>query len=112
MYYTCGDVAAQAMADYLDNDKVGVAPPAVAGPPSEGWLPFSAAGPGPTLTSSFKKKRKNRKRRTGGDDSRRRCFNCGNSGHLSADCVMPAGNTACYVCGMEGHKSKECPSAM
>ena len=108
MYYTCGDSAAQAMADYLDGDKSGPAPASVTGPPSDGWQAFSAAGPGPTITCSYKKKRKNRNRK-GGDDSRRRCFNCGAAGHLSADCPMPAGNTACYVCGMDGHKSKDCP---
>ena len=34
----------------------------------------------------------------------RKCFNCGKPGHLSADCPMPQGNTACYECGQPGHK--------
>jgi hypothetical protein len=28
-----------------------------------------------------------------------RCFNCGKVGHMSADCIKPAGNKACYNCG-------------
>jgi len=40
----------------------------------------------------------------------RRCFNCGQVGHLSADCDLPPGNTACYNCGQQGHKSSECPN--
>ena len=46
------------------------------------------------------------KRRGGG----RRCFNCGTPGHLSADCTVPAGNTACYTCGEQDHKSNACPN--
>ena len=48
-------------------------------------------------------------RRKGGIGSKR-CFNCGQGGHLSADCTVPPGNTACYNCGAEGHKSNACPS--
>ena len=40
----------------------------------------------------------------------RRCFNCGQTGHLSRDCTLPPGNTACYKCGKDGHKSNECPN--
>lgn len=40
----------------------------------------------------------------------RRCFNCGQTGHLSRDCSLPPGNTACYKCGKDGHKSNECPN--
>ena len=38
------------------------------------------------------------------------CHICGQVGHLSADCDLPAGNTACYNCGQQGHKSSECPN--
>ena len=47
-----------------------------------------------------------------------RCFNCGQSGHLSAVCPKPAvdaasagGRKACYVCGSDAHLSRNCPSA-
>jgi cellular nucleic acid-binding protein len=40
---------------------------------------------------------KKKSRRNGGLASKR-CFNCGQNGHLSADCPVPAGNTACYLC--------------
>lgn len=50
------------------------------------------------------------KRGGGGSLAGKRCFNCGKNGHLSADCTIPAGNTACYTCGGQGHKSNACPS--
>lgn len=49
-------------------------------------------------------------RRKTGSLAGKRCFNCGQNGHLSADCGVPAGNTACYGCGQQGHKSNECPN--
>ena len=44
-------------------------------------------------------------------DNRRRCFNCGEAGHQTKECALPAGNTNCYGCGQSGHKASECPSA-
>ena len=49
-------------------------------------------------------------RRKKGGVAGRRCFNCGKTGHLSADCDLPAGNMACYNCGEIGHKSADCPN--
>ena len=43
-------------------------------------------------------------------NTNRRCFNCGQPGHLSRDCSLPPGNTACYKCGLDGHKSADCPN--
>ena len=47
-----------------------------------------------------------------------RCFNCGGTGHLSAECPMPraqpainGARKACYVCGSDAHLSRNCPKA-
>ena len=47
-----------------------------------------------------------------------RCFNCGESGHRSAECPKPVadaassgGRKACYVCGSDAHLSRNCPNA-
>ena len=40
-----------------------------------------------------------------------RCFNCGKTGHVSAECSQPQGSTACFHCGKEGHLSRACPTA-
>ena len=38
----------------------------------------------------------------------KRCYNCGNEGHLSTECPKPKGKS-CYNCGNEGHLIAECP---
>ena len=41
-----------------------------------------------------------------------RCFNCGQTGHISAACTAKRkGNTGCHICGEEGHVSRYCPKA-
>ena len=40
-----------------------------------------------------------------------KCFNCGETGHRSAECPKPAGLTSCHLCGAEDHLSKACPKA-
>jgi hypothetical protein len=46
----------------------------------------------------------------------RDCFNCGQPGHISADCTEEkkprggGGGGACYECGEDGHQSRDCPS--
>mmetsp|Transcript_16715 Transcript_16715/g.28511 ORF Transcript_16715/g.28511 Transcript_16715/m.28511 type:complete len:135 (+) Transcript_16715:140-544(+) len=73
---------------------------------NETQLASGGGGGGGCSENGGGKKKSNRK---GGLDSKR-CFNCGQNGHLSEDCVVPVGNTACYICKQEGHKSSDCPS--
>lgn len=42
-----------------------------------------------------------------------KCFNCGESGHLSRGCLRPRKNAqvTCYVCQQEGHFARDCPNA-
>jgi cellular nucleic acid-binding protein len=44
-----------------------------------------------------------------GSGFRPKCFNCGDVGHMSAECSKPAMKMACYNCGENGHLSRECP---
>ncbi|KAF9992867.1 hypothetical protein BGZ80_008380 [Entomortierella chlamydospora] len=38
-----------------------------------------------------------------------KCYNCGNSGHISRDCTEERKEKACYKCGEAGHISRDCP---
>lgn len=38
----------------------------------------------------------------------RRCFNCNESGHMSAKCPLPQKKPRCTKCGKVGHLEKEC----
>ena len=37
-----------------------------------------------------------------------KCFNCGNSGHLSRDCPSQKNGPKCFRCNQFGHKSQDC----
>lgn len=41
----------------------------------------------------------------------RRCYNCGNNGHISRDCTETgsADSKRCYNCQGSGHISRDCP---
>lgn len=69
--------------------------------------PAAAEGYAPKAAGDKPRRRPNGGSRGVGS---KRCFNCGQNGHLSADCGVAAGNTACYSCGQNGHKSVDCPS--
>ena len=44
------------------------------------------------------------------DKKSKRCFNCGEFGHLSNKCTKPKRERdACFKCGKVGHRLKECP---
>jgi cellular nucleic acid-binding protein len=47
-------------------------------------------------------------------DSARRCYNCGEIGHYSSQCMKPPGDkkNPCYLCGVLGHLAARCPGAM
>ncbi|KAL6841660.1 hypothetical protein ACP4OV_028599 [Aristida adscensionis] len=36
------------------------------------------------------------------------CFNCGEEGHLAANCTMEKRKKPCFVCGLFGHNAKQC----
>ncbi|KAI2807078.1 hypothetical protein BLOT_009040 [Blomia tropicalis] len=37
-----------------------------------------------------------------------RCYNCQQEGHISRDCTNPTAAKSCYNCGAEGHISRDC----
>ncbi|KAN0059782.1 hypothetical protein ACQY0O_008356 [Thecaphora frezii] len=39
------------------------------------------------------------------------CYNCGQQGHVSAQCGMEAQPKTCYRCNETGHISRECPNS-
>ncbi|CAL9072787.1 unnamed protein product [Musa textilis] len=36
------------------------------------------------------------------------CFNCGEEGHIAANCTMEKRQKPCFYCGLFGHNSKQC----
>ncbi|XP_062182747.1 uncharacterized protein LOC133886869 [Phragmites australis] len=36
------------------------------------------------------------------------CFNCGEEGHVAANCQMEKRKKPCFVCGLFGHNAKQC----
>ncbi|KAJ2025283.1 hypothetical protein GGI06_000649, partial [Coemansia sp. S85] len=44
-------------------------------------------------------------------EAEKRCFNCGEPGHLTVDCTLPRDDSLkeCFNCGAKGHLSKKCP---
>ncbi|XP_073109619.1 uncharacterized protein [Elaeis guineensis] len=43
-----------------------------------------------------------------GDSNWETCFNCGQEGHVAANCTMEKRRKPCFVCGMFGHNGKQC----
>ncbi|XP_008789899.3 zinc finger CCHC domain-containing protein 7-like isoform X2 [Phoenix dactylifera] len=46
-----------------------------------------------------------------GDSNWETCFNCGEEGHVAANCMMEKRQRPCFVCGMFGHNGKQCTQA-
>lgn len=42
-------------------------------------------------------------------DSPRKCYNCGNTGHISRECPEPKREVTCFKCKKSGHISRNCP---
>ena len=65
------------------------------------------------------KKESKEAKKASGKSGAGRCFNCGESGHVSSKCPKPVaeapaangGRKACYVCGSDQHLSRNCPDA-
>lgn len=79
-------------------------------------LPVKSSSSSPSATTQKMSSRYFAEDRSSGDADNNgqsgykpKCFNCGEVGHISADCSKPAMKMACYNCGENGHKSRECP---
>lgn len=44
------------------------------------------------------------------EEAAKRCFNCGEAGHMSRDCPNAALQRPCFLCARFGHDRANCPN--